>query len=69
MVMSDNPWMDEQERQHALEVHMAMFPICSECGRSLMNMDVCIRVKNNWYCEYCADVMNNSEMREYIGID
>ena len=63
------PWEDEQERQEQLEAHMSRFPVCNECGRSLINMDVCVRIKNDWYCEYCATVMTNDEMREEEGLD
>lgn len=63
------PWEDEQERQEQLEAHMAKFPTCTICGRSLMNMDVCVRIRNDWYCEYCAEVMNNDEMREEEGLN
>ena len=63
------PWMDEQERQEKLEKHQSMFPVCEECGRLLMNSDKCFRIGLKWYCDWCAEVMTNSEMRESEGID
>ena len=69
MVMSDNPWLDEQNRQDELEAHMNKFPNCAECGRTMMDSDICVRIKHRWYCDRCADVVDNSEMRSDLGID
>lgn len=64
-----DPWLDEQERQEQLEAHMAKFPICTICGRSLMNCDVIVKIKEKYYCDMCADVMTNDEMRDEVGIE
>ena len=63
------PWLCEQERQEQLEAHMAKFPVCKICGHSLMNCDTVIRIANNYYCDKCADVLTNDEMREAEDID
>lgn len=62
-------WIYEQERQERLEAHMAKFPVCKSCGHSLMNCETVIRIDNNYYCDDCADVLTNSEMREAEGIE
>ena len=69
MKLSNSPEWDEQRRQEALEAHMAKFPNCEECGRSVMNCDVVVRIKSKYYCEYCAEVMTNDEMREAEDIE
>lgn len=67
--MTSEPWRDEQNRQEALEAHMAQFPSCEECGRNLMDEDTVIYIKGKWYCDRCADIMSNDDMRSYIGVD
>ena len=69
MRMQKEPWIYEQESQEALEAHMAKFPTCVECGRSLMNCDVVVRIQDKYYCSQCVEVMTNSEMREAEGLE
>lgn len=68
-MLTNEPWLDEERRQQALEDHQSMFPVCASCGHSLMNCDTVIRISNNYYCDNCADVLTNDEMREAEGID
>lgn len=68
-MMSNNPVLDEIRYQNALEAHQAMFPVCRECGRSLMNCDTIIRINREYICDYCADILTNDEMRETEGLD
>ena len=67
--MRNEPWIDKQDRQEQLEAHQSMFPVCAECGRSLMNCSTVIRLHYEYYCDECAEIMTNSEMRESEGID
>lgn len=63
------PWLDEQARQEALEAHIAQFPVCEKCGCTLMNCETVVWVLNKYFCDSCARVMTNDEMREEEGID
>lgn len=69
MSARNEPWQDEQNRQEALEAHMALFPSCKICGHCLMNDDTVIRIGNDYYCDCCAEVMTNEEMREAEDIE
>lgn len=69
MAIRNEPWQDEQNRQEALEAHMALFPSCKICKHCLMNDDTVIRIGNDYYCDCCAEIMTNEEMREAEDID
>lgn len=69
MSVRNEPWMDEEERQQRLSAHMDLFPVCHECGMSLMNEDRVIRIGSRYYCDCCAEVMTNEEMREMEDIE
>jgi ribosomal protein L37AE/L43A len=69
LMLTNEPWIDEDRRQAKLEAHMNLFPVCAECGRTMMNSSLCVHIKNRWYCDICADVVDNSEMRSDLGID
>lgn len=69
MMITSEPWRDEQARQDALEARQSMFPVCIECGHSLMNCETIIRIDKAYYCDQCADILTNDEMREAEGID
>lgn len=66
--MTNNPVIDEMRHQQELEARQSMFPVCEECGRTLMNCDTIYRINYAYYCDYCVDVMTNDEMRESEGI-
>lgn len=69
MMLSSEPYKDEQRYQEELEAHMAKFPVCKSCGNSLMNCDTIIRIGHDYYCDDCATVLTNDEMREAEDID
>lgn len=66
---SDDPANDEMDYYNALGAHQERFPKCECCGKSLMNVDTIIRLKDNYYCDFCADVLTNDEMREAEGLE
>ncbi len=69
MRLQKEPWIYEQERQEALESHITKFPKCTECGDTLMNCNVVVRIKGLYYCAGCVQVMTNAEMREAEDIE
>jgi len=69
MMLSSEPYKDEQKYQEELEAHMVKFPVCKSCGYSLMNCDTIIRIGHDYYCDDCATVLTNDEMREAEDID
>jgi len=61
---SDNPALDAERYYEELEAHQNKFPVCESCGISLMNEDRVIKIGHDYYCDDCARVMTNDEMRE-----
>jgi predicted RNA-binding Zn-ribbon protein involved in translation (DUF1610 family) len=63
---SNEPWEDEQARQDELEKHQSRFPNCEQCGYPLMNEDKVIKIGHKYYCDACAEVLTNDEMRKEL---
>ena len=68
-MLTNEPWRDEDRRQQALEDHMSMFPVCASCGHSLMNFETVIYLDGKYYCDKCAIIHTNDEMREAEGLN
>lgn len=46
-----------------------MFPVCASCGHSLMNCETVIYLDGKYYCDECAIIHTNDEMREAEGLN
>ena len=71
---SNEPERDEQARQDAMESYAAKFPVCDLCGHSLVASSTVILIEGRfgnkkWYCDECARVLTNNEMKESEGIE